>query len=91
RPRMKQIKADLPAPNATYAVYIEHVLADQGAVVLSVPGLAQDGPEDRLILDVSRKPLIMLVWAGTSLILLGGIIVFLRRRREVVAVLEHEE
>ena len=61
-------------------VAIDKVLADEGAVVLSLPGLVESGQPETLILNVSQKPLINLVWVGTTLILLGSLIVFVRRR-----------
>ena len=44
---------------------------------------SESTPPDQLILDISRKPLINLVWAGTTLILLGSLIVFFRRRDDL--------
>ena len=82
-------QVDIPAtfgPQDQYSISIDRILADQGAVGLSVPGLTDhyDEPE-RLVLDISKKPIINLVWVGTTLILMGGIIVFLRRRDEMFA------
>ncbi|MDF1544463.1 MAG: cytochrome c biogenesis protein CcsA [bacterium] len=71
-------------PDKMYSATIAQILADQDAVSIHVPGLAESGPPDRLILDLSVKPLINFVWAGTTLIILGGLIVFYRRFRESV-------
>ncbi|UCD64083.1 MAG: cytochrome c biogenesis protein CcsA [Candidatus Zixiibacteriota bacterium] len=68
-----------------YTMTITQIIADQGAVGLAVPGLVDTGPADRLILDITRKPIINLVWIGTTLILLGTLIVFVRRRSEMAA------
>jgi len=77
---------DVPAEFGTgekYQVTISQIIADRGAVGLKIPGLAETGPPDRLILAITRKPVINLVWVGTTLILLGTIIVFVRRRSEL--------
>jgi len=66
-----------------YQVSIERILADQGAVELSIPGLVEAGEPETLILDVTKKPVINLVWVGTTLILLGSLIAFFRRRAEL--------
>ena len=75
--------AVLEAGGESYAVSIERILADQGAITLTIPGLLGSGEAETLILDVSRKPLMYLVWFGTTLILIGGIIVVIRRRGEI--------
>ncbi len=77
---------DVPAEfgaEKKYQVTISQVIADRGAVGLMIPGFAETGPPDRLILDITRKPIINLVWLGTTLILLGAIVVFIRRRSEL--------
>ena len=66
-----------------YSMSILQILADQGAVAVNVPGLMNAGPPDRLILDISKKPFINFVWIGTTIILLGSLIVFYRRREEL--------
>lgn len=68
-----------------YDVRIDEILPDEGAIVLTIPGLKRESKIDRLILDVARKPLINLVWWGTTLIMLGAIIVYIRRREELKA------
>jgi len=79
---------DFPArfgEDEQYEVSIEQILADEGAVVLSIPGLVEDEGSETLILDVSKKPVINLVWAGTTLILLGSALAFFRRRKELTS------
>jgi cytochrome c-type biogenesis protein CcmF len=66
-----------------YNISINHILADQGAVVLSIPQLASASHAEQLVLDVSRIPLINLVWIGAILIMLGTLLTFLRRRAEL--------
>ncbi len=73
-------------PDQMYSATISHILADQDAVAIHIPGLVESGPPDRLILDISIKPLINFVWLGTTLMLLGGLIVFWRRFRESTVV-----
>jgi cytochrome c-type biogenesis protein CcmF len=76
---------DFPATfgeNDEYSVVIEQILADKHAVVIDVPGIIEKGPEDQLIMSVSKKPIIMLVWIGTTLIMLGSAVVCIRRYRE---------
>ncbi|MEW6412241.1 MAG: cytochrome c biogenesis protein CcsA [Candidatus Zixiibacteriota bacterium] len=77
---------DTPATfgeNGQFNVTINQIIADRHAVSLSIPGLFKSQAPDRLILSITKKPVINLVWAGTTLILLGTIIVFLRRRSEL--------
>jgi cytochrome c-type biogenesis protein CcmF len=81
----KQRPVDLPAKfgeTDTFTVSISKILADRGAVVLDIPGLTESGPSDRLILTLSEKPIINLVWIGTTLILLGSLVAVIRRLSE---------
>jgi cytochrome c-type biogenesis protein CcmF len=66
----------------SYHVEITSILADQGAVEIVIPGLTDSTNPETLILDVSTKPLINMVWAGAILIMLGTGLSFLRRRHE---------
>ncbi|MFQ6008900.1 MAG: hypothetical protein ACE5K8_08130, partial [Candidatus Zixiibacteriota bacterium] len=66
-----------------YEIFIERILADEQAVIVTIPGLVDAGEPATLILDVTKKPLINLVWLGTTLILLGSVITFLRRHGEL--------
>ena len=63
-------------------INIEKILADQGAVLLDIPGLDTNTPET-LVLDVTRKPMIILVWIGTTIVLLGCVLSFARRRKDI--------
>lgn len=62
-----------------FDVSIERIHADQGEVILNIPVLLSDGQVDRLVITVSRKPLINLVWAGTTFILMDLLVVAIRR------------
>ena len=65
--------------DSEYEVRVERVLAGEGAVILAIPGLIEPGAPDQLILDVSRKPGINLLWLGVILACLG--LVFSVQRR----------
>ncbi len=67
----------------TYPVAVTSILADQKAVNIDIPGITNVVESETLVLDVSTKPLINLVWAGAILILLGTAISVLRRGREM--------
>ncbi|MDH3889799.1 MAG: cytochrome c biogenesis protein CcsA [candidate division Zixibacteria bacterium] len=67
----------------TIPVNVEKVLADQGAVLLDIPGLMEGSSPEVLVLDITKKPLIVLVWIGTTLLLAGCVVSFLRRRSDV--------
>lgn len=67
----------------TVLVTISGLQVDQGTIELDIPGLVESGSPERLVLDVSRKPLINLVWAGAILIIIGSSIVFFRRFSEM--------
>ena len=69
-----------------YDVTIKQILADQGAVELVFGGTSDVVETDRLVLDVTVLPLVNLVWIGTTIILLGTLVAFVRRRKELVSV-----
>jgi cytochrome c biogenesis factor len=72
----------LPGGDSSRTVSIAQVLADEGAVVLALSGVGSAGPVSELVLEVSRKPLMNLVWGGSVIIILGTAVSFWRRRRE---------
>ena len=61
------------------AVMIEGINASNGKVLLDLGGVANPG---RLALDVTRKPLISLVWGGLYVVLAGGILATVNRLRQ---------
>jgi len=67
-----------------YEMSILQILTDQGMVVLDIPGLMPEAEPEKLILGISKKPLISLVWIGTTLILLGSLVAMIRRWSELV-------
>lgn len=76
---MNHEDASLTAGNADSQVRLETINADDGTIVLSVSGLTPDMPKDRLILEVSKKPTMNFLWAGTILLVLGCLIVLKHR------------
>lgn len=62
---------------------ILQVNADDGSTILDIPGLNINQNNERLILDVSEKPIINFVWFGTTIILIGLLIVYIKRRKEL--------
>ncbi len=50
--------------------------------VSGLPTKAPAGPTEELVVEVSNKPLINILWLGSVLVLLGGLIASVRRARE---------
>jgi cytochrome c-type biogenesis protein CcmF len=70
---------------------IGRIDAEGGAVQLQVidPSLAAEGPKPAsLVLDVSTKPLISLVWIGTILIVVGIAMAIGLRRKDIASIPE---
>ena len=75
------------------------VSPNDGAVVLRLTGVSKDPAEEfhaatveSLSVDVTRKPLIALVWAGFYVMMAGGLLAFVKRSGEARrAVLEASE
>jgi len=63
-------------------VYLEKIDADSKSVLLRIVGTGEQGKEI-LILEISKKPLILLVWLGTVIIMAGVLITTLRRAKEI--------
>ncbi len=66
-----------------YPVEIGSILADQGAVQITIPGLTDAARPETLVLDVATKPLINLVWGGAIIVLIGTGLSLWRRGREM--------
>jgi cytochrome c-type biogenesis protein CcmF len=77
---IKQIEAALPDSNV---IFLESVMADQGMVALSIGKKGQEGGGETLLLEVSRKPLINILWLGTIIIMVGLFLMTWRRSKEV--------
>jgi hypothetical protein len=58
------------------AVLVSGINASNGAVQLDLTGVADAA---KLALDVTRKPLIQLVWGGLYVVLLGGVLTLIQR------------
>jgi cytochrome c-type biogenesis protein CcmF len=69
----------MPLPGGG-AVMVSGINATTGKVLLDLGGLANAA---RLSLDVTRKPLISLVWGGLYVVLAGGILSTVNRLRQV--------
>jgi len=70
------------------ALELAGIQADAGAVLLSFSNPNQPVVQEAsvLVLEVSRKPLVSLVWVGAILIVLGALLaLFLRSRNELLA------
>ncbi len=61
-------------------IVVAGINATNGAVQLELAGVANPA---KLSLDVTRKPLIQLVWGGLYVVLLGGILATVQRFREM--------
>jgi cytochrome c-type biogenesis protein CcmF len=75
----KYVKAAMPGGIGSVA--LENIQADNGTVMLQFFDLPGVDVKDLLVLEVSKKPLINLVWLGVTLICIGSFIAFIRRRR----------
>jgi cytochrome c-type biogenesis protein CcmF len=73
-----QIEAQLPDDNL---IFLEKVMADQKMVVLSIAQREKESGEI-LVLEVSRKPLINLLWLGMIVIMAGLFLTTWRRSKE---------
>jgi len=62
------------------ALIVSGINASNGAVQLEAAGVAT---AMKLSLDVTRKPLIQLVWFGLYIIILGGVLSTMQRLREM--------
>jgi cytochrome c-type biogenesis protein CcmF len=62
------------------AVLVSGINASTGAVEIELPGAAGAA---KLSIDVTKKPLIQLVWFGLYIVLAGGIIATVQRLREL--------
>ncbi|MBU8932689.1 MAG: cytochrome c biogenesis protein CcsA [candidate division Zixibacteria bacterium] len=73
------VVATLPTEEQ-HEVLLDQIMADEGAISVNIPGLTDVETTGELILDVSREPIINLVWGGTIILMIGAAIAFVRRR-----------
>jgi len=65
-------------------VGVGRINAAQGAVELLFTGVGEEaGTPARLSLDVTRKPLVQLVWWGVYIVMMGGLLAIIGRIRHV--------
>jgi len=76
--KLTQIEAKLPEGNF---IFLERVMADQKMVTLSIAKKKKEGGEV-LLLEVSRKPLINLLWLGLIAVMAGLFLTTWRRSKE---------
>jgi hypothetical protein len=69
----------MPLPGGG-AIMVSGINATNGAVQFDLSGVASPA---KLSVDVTRKPLIQLVWGGFYLVLLGGIFATVHRFRQM--------
>jgi len=62
-----------------YKVAIERVFADQGAVSLSILKPSESISSEKLVIDISIKPGINFLWAGTIIVFIGMLLSVYRR------------
>lgn len=60
-------------------VRLDKIMADQGAVRLSIEGLQPEGRPEQLVLEVSKKPGMNVLWGGSIILVLGGLVSLIRR------------
>lgn len=73
------LKADMP--NGQGSVMLSDIQADAGMVSLQFAGVPGMDVVDLLVLEVSTKPLINLVWLGLIMVCVGTFVSFIRRRK----------
>jgi len=60
-------------------VRLDKIQADRGAVLLTFQGLEPQGTPEQLILEVSEKPGMNVLWGGAIILVLGGLVSLGRR------------
>jgi len=69
----------MPLPGGG-SVFVSGINASTGAVQLDTNGIANPA---KISIDVTRKPLIQLVWGGLYVVLIGGILTLIQRFRQM--------
>jgi cytochrome c-type biogenesis protein CcmF len=78
-----RIKEKVYLPDGKHGVVLEQIDADRKMVKLTIFAPEDEPQKDLLVLEVSRKPLINLLWLGTVLIMLGLTVSTYRRAKEL--------
>ena len=68
-------------PDGNGSVVLSDIQADAGMVSLQFAGVPGMDVVDLLVLEVSTKPLINLVWLGLIMVCGGTFVSFIRRRK----------
>ncbi len=68
-------------PDGNGSIMLQDIQADAGMVSLKFSGVPGMDIVDLLVLEVSKKPLINLVWLGVVMICAGTFVSFVRRRK----------
>jgi cytochrome c-type biogenesis protein CcmF len=77
-----QIKSPVSLPGGGGYLVLERIDADRKMVTLRLVPEAEETSEDFLVLSVSKKPLINLLWLGTIVVMLGLFAATVRRLKE---------
>jgi cytochrome c-type biogenesis protein CcmF len=62
-------------PNTDYKIYVDRIFADEGKIMIDVVGVGD------LVLEITRKPFINLVWFGAVIIVVGTFLAYIKRRK----------
>jgi cytochrome c-type biogenesis protein CcmF len=73
------VKADMP--NGDGSIVLQDIQADAGKISLAFSGVPGMDVMDLLVLEVTKKPLINLVWLGVVMVCVGTYVSYVRRRR----------
>ncbi len=75
------IDVPIAPPDDSSMVRLEGIYADDGAVMISVAG-ATEGNTQQLVLEISQKPTMNILWSGTIILALGFVISLQHRWRQ---------
>lgn len=78
---VKYIDVPLMTGLDSLSVRLEKIQADQGIILLSIKGMTVSGSGDCLVIEISKKPTMNVLWAGTIVMCLGGLLALRTRWR----------
>jgi cytochrome c-type biogenesis protein CcmF len=81
----QQFQETVYLPGRKHGLVLEQIDADRKMIKLSLLAQEDEPQKNLLVLEVSKKPLINLLWLGTALIMLGLAISTYRRTKELKA------
>jgi cytochrome c-type biogenesis protein CcmF len=84
----ERIKEKVDIPESTGSITLEALNADMGAVSLNIAGIVKNvsnesTSKETLIIEVSTKPFINVLWIGTVILLVGQIVAIRKRMKEI--------